>query len=90
MTATATTKNLQIRFSLILEQVLAFASSLNMVIAVKDLSPNFEQIAWLYFNLLSILIWIVWSIFSLNSRQFQQKLCSNSLHIVELTCTSYK
>ena len=59
MTATATTKNLQIRFSLILEQVLAFASSLNMVIAVKDLSPNFEQIARLYFNLLSILIWIV-------------------------------
>ena len=45
MTATATTKNLQIRFSLILEQVLAFASSLNMVIVVKDLSPNFEQIA---------------------------------------------
>ena len=33
------------RFSLIVEQILAFTSSPNMVREVKDLSPNLKQIA---------------------------------------------
>ena len=48
MTATTNAENLRqykIRFSLIAEQILAFASSPNMVREVKDLSPNFKQIA---------------------------------------------
>ena len=48
MTATTNAENLRqykIRFSLIVLQILAFASSPNMVIKVKNLSPNFKQIA---------------------------------------------
>ena len=47
MTATTTAENLRqfkIRFSLIVEQILAFASSPNMFREVKDMSPNFKQI----------------------------------------------
>ena len=48
MTAMANAENLgqyQIRFSLIAEQILAFASSPNMDREVKNLSSNFKQIA---------------------------------------------
>ena len=47
MSATTNAENLQykIRFSLIAEQILAFASHPNLVREVKTLSPNFEQIA---------------------------------------------
>ena len=48
MTATPNAENLRqnkIRFSLILEQILAFASSSGMVLDVKNLSPNFKQTA---------------------------------------------
>ena len=43
MTAT-NLRQYEIRFSLIAEQVLAFASSPNMVREAKHLSPNFKQI----------------------------------------------
>ena len=48
MTATTNAENLRqykIRFSLIIEQILFFASHHNMVGEVKNLSPNFKQIA---------------------------------------------
>ena len=48
MTATKNAENLQqykSRFSLIAEQVLALASHPNMLREVKNLSPNFKQIA---------------------------------------------
>ena len=32
------------RFSLIIEQILALASSINLVIEVKNLSPKYERI----------------------------------------------
>ena len=85
-TATTTAENLwhfRNRFSLILEQILAFASSPDMGRQIKYLPPNFKQVARQYFKLLNILIWIVRSIFSLNSKQFHQKLYSNSLDIVD-------
>ena len=48
MTATTNAENLrkfQIRFFLIAEKILAFASHPNIIRKVKKLSPNFEQIA---------------------------------------------
>ena len=48
MTATTNAENLRqykITFSLIVEQILAFTSHPNMVREVKNLSPNFKQIA---------------------------------------------
>ena len=48
MTATTNTKNLQKyknRFSLIVEQILAFASSAKLVREVKNFSPNFKLTA---------------------------------------------
>ena len=48
MTATTNAKNLRlckITFSLIADHILAFASHNNMVREVKNLSPNFKQIA---------------------------------------------
>ena len=48
MTATTNAENLRqynIRFSLIVEQILAFASHPNIVREVKNLPPNFKQIA---------------------------------------------
>ena len=89
MTATLTGENLgqfKNNFSLILEQILAFASRHNMVREVKDLSPDFKQIACRYFKQMNILIWIVRFIFSLTSKQFYQKLYSDSLYIVDITC----
>ena len=47
MTATTNAKNLRqykIKFSVILEQILAFALSLNIVREVKNLSENFKKI----------------------------------------------
>ena len=47
MTATTNAENLRqykIRFFLIAEKILAFASHPNIVRKVKKLSPNFEQI----------------------------------------------
>ena len=72
MTAPTNAENLRqnkIRFSLISEQILAFASSPNMVREIKNLLLNFKQIAWQCFTLLNILIWIVGSILSINSKQ---------------------
>ena len=48
MTAAADAENLRqykVKFSLIAEQILAFASHPNKVSEVKQLSPNFKQIA---------------------------------------------
>ena len=48
MTETTNAENLRqykIIFSLIVEQILSFASSANMVNEVKNLPPNFKQIA---------------------------------------------
>ena len=48
MTTTTNAKNLQqckVRFSLIVEQILAFACNTNLVREVKTLYPNFKQIA---------------------------------------------
>ena len=49
MTAITNAKSLQqykSRFSFTVEQLLAFASSPNMVGEVENLSPHFKQIAW--------------------------------------------
>ena len=93
MTATKNTENLRqykIRFSFIAEQLLAFASHPNMMKEVKNLSPDFKQTAWRCFTLLNTSIWIVRSILSLNSKQFHQKLYSNSLQrFVKKPGTSY-
>ena len=70
-----------LNFLLIVEQILTFASSPSMVWEVKILSTNFKQITYRYFTLLNILIWVVRSILSLNSKQFHQKLYSDSLYI---------
>ena len=70
--ATTKVENLRwykIGFSLTTEQILAFASSPRKV---KHLSPNFKQIAWRCFKLLSILLWIFRSSLSLNSKQLHQ------------------
>ena len=48
MRATTNTENLRqykSRFSLIVEQILALTLRLNMLREVKNLSPNFKQIA---------------------------------------------
>ena len=39
----------EIRLFLIVEHILAFASKPNMVREVKNLSPNFKQIPWMFF-----------------------------------------
>ena len=62
MTVTKNAEKLRqykIRFSLIKEQILAFASSPNMVREVRYLSLNFKQIAGRCFTLLKILVWVV-------------------------------
>ena len=64
---------------------MAFASHPNMVREVKNLPPNFMQIAWRCFTLLNIFIWIVRSILSLNSNQFHQKLYLDTLHVVDIS-----
>ena len=69
MTETTNAENLRqhkIRFYLIVEQILAFASSPNMVREVKNMSPNFKKVAWRSFTLLNVLVWIVRFILSLN------------------------
>ena len=43
------------RFSLIVDQIFAFASGPNMVREVKNRSQNFKQIAWRCFTILNIL-----------------------------------
>ena len=48
MTTTTNAENLRqykSRFSLIVEQILAFASSTNLITEVKSFSPNFKRIA---------------------------------------------
>ena len=58
MAAIINAENLQYktRFSLIAEQILAFASHGSMVREVKNLPPNLEQIACQCFMLLNIFI----------------------------------
>ena len=78
MTATTCAEKLrqnEIRFFLIVEQILALASSLNIISELKNLSPNFKQFT-LRFTYLNIPIWIIRSILSLNSKQCHQKLHS--------------
>ena len=53
---------------------------------VKNPSQNFKQIARRRFTLLNIVIRIVRSTLSLNSKQFRQKLYSNGFYIVDMTC----
>ena len=77
MAATRNAENLReykIRFSLIVEEILAFASGPNMVRELKRMSPNFKEIVWQSFTLLNICVWIGRSILSLNSKQFHKKL----------------
>ena len=79
MTATTCADNLpqnEIRFFLLVEQILAVASSLNMISELKNLSPNFKQFTLRCFTLLNIPIWIIRSILSLNPKQCHQKLQS--------------
>ena len=52
----------KIRFSLIAEQILAFAWHPKIVREIETLPPNFKQIAWQSFTLLNMFIWIVKSI----------------------------
>ena len=70
---------------MIVELILAFDSSPNMVREVKNMSPNFKQIASQFFALLNILTPIVRPILSLNSKQFHQKLYPDTLYIVDIT-----
>ena len=91
MTEATNAENLrQYRFydnlDLIVEQILAFASVSNMVREVKNLSPNFKKIAWRCFRLLNIFIEIVRFILSLNAKQCHQKLYSNGLDRIDITC----
>ena len=77
MTATANAENLRqykISFSLILEQILAFASSPNMFREIQNLSPHFQTNCVMMFYVIEFLVWIVASILSLNSKQFHKKL----------------
>ena len=66
---------------MVVEQILAFASSPNMVTNVKNLSPIFKQIASRCFTSLNIVIWIVRSVLSINSKKFPQ-----NLYIVDIIC----
>ena len=57
MTVTTNAANLgqyKFRFSLIVEQILAFTSSFNMVREAKKICSNFEQIEGRYFVLMNI------------------------------------
>ena len=48
MTAITITKNIshyKSRFSLIVEQILAFASSIDLATEIKNKFPNFEQVS---------------------------------------------
>ena len=90
MAATTNTENLKQQkniFSLVEEQILAFAWSTNMVKNVKICLQISNKLCddvlhyWIY-----ILIWIVWSILLINSKQFPQNLYSNSLYIVDIIC----
>ena len=72
-------------FSLIVEKALVFPWSPNMIGELKNLSPNFKQIAWRRFASSNIAIRIVRSILSLNSEQFHPKLYADSLYIVDIT-----
>ena len=91
MTAIANTNNLRlytIRISLILEQILAFASSSNLVREDKNKSPNFKQISRRCFELLNVLIQIDRPILSLNFSQFHLVIYSGNLCIVDITSYS--
>ena len=80
--------NVKLDFLFIADHILAFPSHNNMVSEVKNLYLNFKQIAWRCIASLDIFIWIVKSILSLNSKQFHQKLYSNRLYGVDITCHS--
>ena len=82
ITDTENLRQFKIRFSLIAERVVVFPSHPNMVREVKYL----KQIAWRYFTLLNISVWIVRSILTLTSKQLHQKLYSDNFYIVDITC----
>ena len=81
----------KIRFSFIVEQILAFTSSPNMVRKVKNLPLNLQSrdAVQSLFTLFIVLMWIVRPIPSLNSKQFHQDLYLNNLYIVDVTCNFY-
>ena len=89
MTAITNAENLwhsKSRFTLILEQILAFTSNTILVKEMENMSPNFKLIAWWCFTSLNVLIQIVVSTLSLNVKQFPQMLNSNTLCVVDITC----
>ena len=86
ITNTENLRQCKVRFSLIVEQILAFAASTNLIREVKNNSPNFKQITWRCFELLNVLIGIERTILSLNFKQFRQTLHSDSLVVVNITC----
>ena len=91
MTAIANAENLwqyKRRFYSIAEQILAFVWSPNVARELTNLYYNFKQTEWQYFTLSNIIIWLVRSILTLNSKQFHQKIAwySHSLYIVDITC----
>ena len=71
----------RLRFSLVIEPILAFVSSTNLVRERKNVPPNFERIACS--ALQKDLIWIDNFILLENFHHFCQKKCSNSLCIVK-------
>ena len=81
-----TYNNMKLDFFFIAEQILAFASNPNMIREVNNLSPNFKEIVWKCFTLKTILIWIVRSYLSINSKHFHQKLYSNNLYVFDIIC----
>ena len=76
MTAVSYAENLgqqKGKFSMIVVKILAFAWSSNIIAGVKNLSPNFKEIAWQCFTLSNVIIQIVRSILSVNFKQLDQK-----------------
>ena len=88
-TATINAENLRqykLRFCLTVEQILAFASHTNTVREVKNLSPNFKQIAWLCFILSNIFIWIIRSVLPLTLNSFTKLLWYNKFTRHDQVC----
>ena len=71
-------------FSLIVEQILACASSTNFFREVKNKFPSFNQIAWPCLELLNVLIWIGRSTLRLNFKKFPKTLYSYGLCKVDI------
>ena len=83
-----TLRQYKIRFSLIAGQILAFASHPNMVREVKKYVSKFQANCVTRFHVIEHFHLDCQIHFSLNSKEFYQKLYSNSLNIVDTTCHS--